>query len=183
VGSTQGGHGRRRSLLSFLGRHLLNPIYQESNKFVGPDTPSFRYKTNPSPASYKTDLKVRSEHPWATVEHKEKDWFNAKSSTKLDTWEGAKFNYKAGKGQSAYKFDSGKRAFEFKNKDQYDVNFPDTDIKIAGGQPILVDQKVAVTGPIANETIAFATGDGPTYDNKWAVNVGSTQGGHGRRKN
>ena len=171
---------RRRSLLSFLGRHLLNPIYAEANKFVGPDTPSFRYKTNPSPARYNTDLKVRSEHPWADVYHKEKDWVNAKAATKVDTWEGAKFAYKAGKGASEYKFNSGKRAFEVKNKEEYKVNFPETDIKIAGGQPILVDQKAEVYGATANETINFATGDGPKFDNKWEVNVGSTQFGSGR---
>jgi len=167
-------------------RHLLNPIYEESNKFVGPDKPAFKYKNNPSPASYTSDLKVRSEKPYVDIYHKEPaNKVEAKGSTKVDTWEGAKFNYKSGKGGSEWKFNSGKRAFEVNHNTEYTVNFPETDIKVGGGQPILVDHQVAVTPPIANETAVFTSGDGPSYKNEWAVNVGSNMGGghvHGRRR-
>jgi len=169
-----------RHLLAANGRHLLNPVYEEVNHFAGPDTPAFRYKTAPNPAQYSSDLTVRSEKPWAEVYHKERDWVNAEGKTKVDTWEGAKFQHRAGKGYQETKFYSGKRAFEVNRQAEVNVNFPETDIRVAGGQPIHVDQEVHVTPPIANETIAVATGDGPQYRNEWAVNVGSSMSGHGR---
>jgi hypothetical protein len=125
---------------------------------------------------------VRSEKPWVDIYNREKDWVNAKGSTKVDTWEGAKLDYRAqtGKG-SELKFNSGKRAFQVERKSRVDVNFPQTAVVVAGGDTLNVDQKVEVYGAGANETIAFATGNGPTYANNWAVNAGSTNTvGHGR---
>jgi len=182
AGSSMSGHGRRRSLLAWA-RHLLNPVYEEVNHFAGPDTPAFRYKTAPNPAQYTSDLKVRSERPWAEVYHREPDWVNAHGSTKVDTWEGAKFQHRAGKGYQETKFYSGKRAFEVNRNTEVNVNFPETDIKVAGGQPIHVESEVHITPPIANETIVASSGDGPQYRNEWAVNAGSSMSGHGRRRN
>jgi len=173
------------------GRQLLSPIYSERNKVTGPETPAFRYRTKPDSASVKSDVKVRSEHPWASVDHYEYDWVNANGTTKVDTWEGAKFNYKAGKGGAGrdfvrsgqqYNFNSGKRSFFVNNQQEYNVNFPDTDVKIAGGQPLAVDTAFAVYPPNANQQVEFKTGDGPKVNNEWYVNAGPTMAGAGRRR-
>jgi len=183
VPSNAGPKHRRRNLLAWLGRHLLNPVYEETNKVVGPEKPAFKYKSAPSPASYESDLKVRSEKPYVDIYHKEPaNKVEAKGSTKVDTWEGAKFTYKSGKGGSEYKFSSGKRAFEVNHKQSYQVNFPETDIKVGGGQPLQVDHRVTVTPPIANTTAVFTSGDGPSYKNTWEVNVPSNAGPKHRRR-
>ena len=33
--------------------------------------------------------------------HRERDWVNAQGATKVDTWEGAKFNYRANSGKGS----------------------------------------------------------------------------------
>lgn len=147
---------------------------------MGPATPAFKYSSNPSPASHTSDMKVTSQKPWADITHKESDLVTASGGTKVDTWEGAKFAYKAGKGGAEHKFNSGKRAFEVGHKSEYNVNFAQTNAAVAGGQPLAVSHNSALTAPIANETLGATSGDGPTFKNDWAVNVGSTMSGHGR---
>ncbi len=124
---------------------------------------------------------VRSEKPYVDIYHREQDWVNAKGSTKVDTWEGAKYEYKAATGKgSEFKFNSGKRAFQVENKRRVDVNFPETAVVVDGGATLNVDQNVAVYGAGANETSTFATGNGPSFANAWTVDVGPTNTiGHG----
>lgn len=115
------------------------------------------------------------------IYHRERDWVNARGSTDVKTWEGAKYEYKAHSGKgSELKFTSGKRAFEVNRAARVEVNFPETTVAVSGGQPLAVDHSVELYGAGANETVAFATGAGPSFSNKWEVNVGPTNTiGHG----
>ncbi len=124
---------------------------------------------------------VRSDKPWVDIYHRERDWVNSKGATKVDTWEGAKYEYKAASGKGAeFKFNSGKRAFQVESRGRTDVNFPETAVIVDGGATLNVDHKVEVYGAGANETSAFASGNGPAFANAWEVNVGPTNTiGHG----
>jgi len=65
------------------GRHLLNPIYSEANRFTGPETPNFRYRNNQPPATYVNDLTVRSETPNVEIyNYRQAPEFAAKGSTR-----------------------------------------------------------------------------------------------------
>ena len=138
---------------------------------MGPDTPSFRYRATHPPASYTSDLKVRSDHPEVVIENKQKDWVNSKGMTKINTWDGAKLVHNTGKGGVDFKFNSGKRAFNVLHANVHNANFDQTKVSVGGGTPLAVDSK-HLFNTYTNSTGAFALGDGPKFNNAWNVTGG-----------
>lgn len=159
---------------------MLNPIYSEGNVLTGPETPSFRYRATPPPATYVNDLTVRSEKPYVDILNTVKQpQFAAKGSTTVNSWEGAKLAHTTGKSGVDFKFNSGKRAFGYLTANTQNLNFDQTNGIVDGGMPLAVDYKNSFGG-YSNSTGAFATGSGPVFRNGWNVTAGPGSVPHGR---
>lgn len=163
----------------------MNPIYSESHKLVGPDSASFIYRANHPPASYKSALTVRSDHPVVDIVNTQSDLINSKGSTTVNTWEGAKLSHTTGKSGVDFKFSSGKRAFNAVSGSTHAINFDQTNVNIGGGTPLAVDHLSLLTVS-TNSTGVFALGDGPKYNNAWKATAGPGQlaamaGHHGKK--
>lgn len=122
---------------------------------------------------------VRSEKPSVFVEEKQGPVYTGEGQTDIQTWEGVKVEHVADKKGTAFKLDTGKRAFEVNNYQKHTVQFPQTNIQVAGGEPFTARTDVLIEAEPKSK-VEFTTGDGPAFRNVWNITANQALLSRGR---